>query len=602
VLGQEHFYLRKHLRRFTRSVPSVKRSVRGRARFRLEELETRSLLSASGLSPDALIATPNVSLSPNSTQVVQAPFTPTEIQQAYSVTPLLNGTATGKAINGSGVTIAIVDAYNDPNIIGDANKFSSATGLPSFNSGTGSPSLKVVNATGGSAANLQTNAGWATETSLDVEWAHAIAPGANILLVEASSPSDAALMQAVQYGARNASVVSMSWGGPEWSGQASYDQSVFNANYGHPVTFVASAGDSGAGPEWPSSSPYVLSVGGTTLSITATTTNGSTTYKNTGESAWSQGGGGPSTIEGEPSYQTAVQATGARTTPDVSYDANPSSGVEVYDSIKYQGYSGFYGVGGTSAGAPQWAALVALADQARGGAANGLSTSQVEKTLYSIATGANYHTDFNDVTSGSNGYQAGSGYDLVTGLGSPIASKLVPALAGTTASSSITVGAAPRQTSTVFFVYHFVSVDPTSGTVSRGEGTGGDTSPTAPTFPLLPVALPPILTPSASLSFLSSPGVLGQANFSLPSSPSLFSAFAPVGLSTVNAATGWTGSGSSWWLGNQGTHRSAVALQEEPEGWFFDEGAQPDEGEVGPPEIVMAPGGGEVAGEGGGGE
>ena len=151
-----------------------------------------------------------------------------------------------------------------------------------------------------------------------------------------------------------------------------------------------------------------------------------TTYKS--ESAWSDGGGGVSGYEGEPSYQNGFQSDKARTVPDVSYDANPSTGFAVYDSTNYEGYVGWYEVGGTSAGAPQWSAIVALADQVRGGGStNALNTGRVENTLYGLASNATtYAADLHDVTSGSNGYAATKGYDLATGLGTPQVTRARP--------------------------------------------------------------------------------------------------------------------------------------------------------------------------------
>ena len=143
-----------------------------------------------------------------------------------------------------------------------------------------------------------TNSDWATETSLDVEWAHAIAPGANILLVEATNSSLSSLLAAVNYARNQAgvSVVSMSWGASEFSGETSYD-SYFTTPAGHaPVAFVASSGDNGAGAIWPAVSSNVLGVGGTTLHVSSSGAYGS-------ETAWSGSGGGYSTQESEPSYQ-----------------------------------------------------------------------------------------------------------------------------------------------------------------------------------------------------------------------------------------------------------------------------------------------------------
>ena len=244
----------------------------------------------------------------------------------------LKGSITG---NGAGQTIAIVDAYNDPNIASDLATFDAKFGLPAAN-------LKVVGETG-STKLPTTDAGWSLEISLDVEWAHAIAPGANIVLVEATSASFSDLLTAVSYAANysGVSVVSMSWGSNEFNGETSYD-SYFTSPAGHTgVTFVASSGDSGV-TSWPSVSSNVLAVGGTTLTLTS-----SGGYA--GETAWSDSGGGVSKYESLPGYQKmiGVSATG-RVTPDVSYDANPSSGFLVYDSVPGNGSTGWINVGGTA--------------------------------------------------------------------------------------------------------------------------------------------------------------------------------------------------------------------------------------------------------------
>ena len=241
--------------------------------------------------------------------------------------------------NGAGQTIAIVDAYNDPTIAGDLATFDNTFGLAP------PPGLTVVNQLGKSPP-LTTDSGWAIETSLDVEWAHAMAPSANILLVEANSASLANLLTAVSTAAHGnvnnspVTVVSMSWGSGEFLGETSYD-STFNVPG---VTFVAASGDSGAPGLWPAFSPNVLAVGGTTLTVN------STSGAWVSETAWSGSGGGVSRYEALPSYQKSfgIVASG-RVTPDVSFDANPSTGYYVYDSVPYQGYTGWWDVGGTSA-------------------------------------------------------------------------------------------------------------------------------------------------------------------------------------------------------------------------------------------------------------
>jgi hypothetical protein len=397
-----------------------------------EGLERRTLLSAS-----QLLADPSLAAVPDAGASTIAGYTPAQIRAAYGFSSVT--LSNGAAGTGAGQTIAIVDAYNDPNISSDLTAFDSQYGLAAA-------SLKVVSQTGSTTSLPAANAGWDLEISLDVEWAHAIAPGANILLVEASSSSLSNLLTAVNY-ARNAasvSVVSMSWGASEFYGETQYD-GYFTTPSGHQgVTFVAASGDEGSwyGPEWPASSPNVLAVGGTTLNLA----NSSGTWGS--ETGWSDSTGGISSFEREPTYQTIAQLTGARTTPDVAYDANPNTGFAVYDSVAYDGGKGWWEVGGTSAGAPQWAALVAIADQGR--AVNGLGTlngtSQTLPLLYSLYNSTQYSQAFHDETVGASSwfFSAGPGYDAVTGLGSPKAPYVIQQLIG--AGSTVTVNAARAST------------------------------------------------------------------------------------------------------------------------------------------------------------
>ncbi|HEY2412385.1 MAG TPA: hypothetical protein VGI40_09095 [Pirellulaceae bacterium] len=327
-------------------------------------------------------------------------FSPAQVQAAYGFNNVKFGTVKG---DGSGETIAIVDAYNDPNILSDLARFDAQFGL------SAPPSIKVVNQTGGTSLP-SANRGWATEIALDVEWAHAIAPGASILLVEASSATSASLDAALDYarGAPGVVVVSNSWGGDEYSGEKSEDVH-FTTPSGHAgVTFTVAAGDDGTGAEYPSSSPNVLSVGGTSLRLGSASAWSS-------ESVWSGGGGGSSAYEALPSYQSGLGLT-KRGTPDVSYDADPNTGFAVYDTY---GSSGWIEVGGTSAGAPQWAALIAIADQGRAVAGLG-SLGNAQAALYSLP-----RSDFHDVIAGSNGRSATAGYDVSSGIGSPIANLVI---------------------------------------------------------------------------------------------------------------------------------------------------------------------------------
>jgi hypothetical protein len=343
-------------------------------------------------------------------------FSPAQIRQAYGFNQITfqNGTING---DGTGQTIAIVDAYDQPHMASDLAAFDAQFGLPA------PPSFTKMNEFGGSTLPTA-SASWGVEESLDVEWAHAIAPGANIVLLEGNSPTVTDLVQAVNT-ARNlpgVSVVSMSFGGGEFYGENSYD-SFFTTPSGHSgVTFIASSGDSGSAgaPEWPSVSPNVLAIGGTQL-----TTDASGDY--VGETAWSGSGGGISHYESAPTYQHGVvtQSSTARTVPDVAYDGSTNSPFAIYDSSSY---SGWIAVAGTSCGAPQWSALVAIADQRRALVGEGSldGPTQLLPMIYSLPS-----AELHDVVTGNNGgYSALQGYDLVTGRGTPVANAVVISLLG----------------------------------------------------------------------------------------------------------------------------------------------------------------------------
>ena len=289
---------------------------------------------------------------------------------------------------GASKTIAIVDAYDDPNIESDLAVFSNQYGLPACTTANGC--FKKVNQNGGT-KYPRSDSGWSLEIALDVEWVHAIAPGAKILLVEASSNSFSNLLAAEDYAKTHAQYVSNSWGGSEFSGESSYDSHFVQSG----VSFFVSSGDNGTPAEYPSSSPNVISVGGTTLNNIG--------KSNFSETGWSGSGGGCSAYESKNSAQStgSVNCAGKRATPDVSLDADPSSGVSVYDSVRYQGQKGWFTVGGTSASSPMWAARSAVA-------------GSVVNASYVYGSQITYR----DITSGSNGESCLPGYDLVTGRGS----------------------------------------------------------------------------------------------------------------------------------------------------------------------------------------
>jgi hypothetical protein len=380
-------------------------------RLTFESLEPRHLLSAAGIaSPNSILVHP--ADVPSSRPVG---YTPAQIRAAYGFDQVTfaDGRGGTVAATGAGQTIAIVDAYNDPNVAAEVAAFSRQFSLPQFNV-PGGPALKVTSQTGSVTALPLNDADWAVEIALDVEWAHAIAPRANILLVEANSDNFPDLLLAVNRAKVQAgvSVISMSWGGSEFSAETNWDSAFLPRRTSPGETFVAASGDEGSPPEWPAISPNVLSIGGTTLKLTENV------YAN--EWAWSGSTGGVATYESEPLYQRRVQSTGLRANPDVAFDADPDTGIAVYLMVPGGGPAGWFQFGGTSTATPQWAALVAIVNQGR--ALRGFPLlNAAQSALYSLPS-----TDFHDITDGSNGgYLAGPGYDGVTGLGSPRANLVI---------------------------------------------------------------------------------------------------------------------------------------------------------------------------------
>src|SRR5580692_10442462 len=244
-------------------------------------------------------------------------FTPSQIRHAYGFDLVTN--------QGAGQTIALVDAYDDANAASDLAVFSKQFNLPARTTANGC--FRQLYSNG---RNPAPHAHWAVEISLDIEWAHAIAPQAKILLVEAPSNNLSDLLSGVDFAVRNgASVVSMSWTSAELSTERNLDNHFVSTG----VTFLAASGDSGAGVNYPAASPDVIAVGGTSLAL-----DKSGNYSS--ESAWSGSGGGVSAYENEPVFQEQFgvpnDPAGYRVVPDVSLDANPGTGFAVYNSIPYQ--------------------------------------------------------------------------------------------------------------------------------------------------------------------------------------------------------------------------------------------------------------------------
>jgi len=334
-------------------------------------------------------------------------YGPAQLRSAYGLTSIA-------AIDpATPQTVGIVDAYSDPNLAGDLAAYRSHFGLSACTTSSGC--LRIVSETG-STRLPAANPAWGLETSLDAEMVSAICPRCRIVVVDASAPTYADLgtaeNQAVRLGAR---VISNSWGGTDSARDASYDAAYFN----HPgVAIIAAAGDAGyaGGPIYPSTSPDVIAAGGTTLVASPGSVRGYT------ETAWSGGGSGCSSYEAMPSWQSAVAGAVAacrtrRAVADLAADANPATGVAVYDSYGYPGwYPGM--IGGTSVATPIIAGIYGLAGNASVAATHGAAS------LYAAANST--PPNLFDITSGSNGTcaltlacTAADGWDGPTGLGSP---------------------------------------------------------------------------------------------------------------------------------------------------------------------------------------
>jgi len=419
------------------AVRSSRSGSRSARRLSCEALEDRQLLTANAFDDPAWTDTTSdtvsaVSLSepiatPLAGSATASGFTPAQLKQAYGFNQISfnGGTIQG---DGTGQTIAIVTAYHTPTLAADLVSFSTYFGLPQAPSFTQIAQNGSTTYPGQDPAGLGNN--WHLEAALDVEWAHAMAPGASILLVEANSASFTDLFTAINT-AKNysgVSVVSLSWGAAEFPSETTTYDPQLTTPVGHAgVSFVAASGDSGSPGMYPAFSSKVLSVGGTTLTL-----NGANNIQS--ETAWSGSGGGISQYQTpQPSYQVGVvtQTSAYRAGPDVAFDANQSTGVPVYDSYNNSPGTPWTKVGGTSFGAPVWSALVSIANQGRALAGLPvLDSPGLLSKIYSMPA-----SNFNDITSGTSGgstpQPASAGYDLATGRGSPKANLVVGSLVGT---------------------------------------------------------------------------------------------------------------------------------------------------------------------------
>jgi hypothetical protein len=451
---------------------------------RAEPLESRHLLTVGLANGSAAMLSP--SPIANVTNTVPTGLTPNEVRSAYGFDRVSFGSS-HVAGDGSGQTIAIVNPYSDPNLASDLESFNQTFGLPNAN--------LVQVGQDGQPSSAPTNTSWSLETAMDVEWAHAIAPAAKILLVNANDDSLGSLTSAVDYARNQTGVdaVSMSWGVGEFSGETALD-GLFTTPAGHQgVMFVAASGDGNTTAVWPAASPNVLSVGGTSLAIN----NGS--YA--GETNWSGSGGGPSAFEPAPTSQSGVSGGGVRTTPDVSYDANPSTGFAVYSTVPYGGENGWFEMGGTSAGAPQWAALVAIADQGR--AANGVGSL----SNMSAVIGALSSSDFNSVTTATAGSEQSAS---AAGRGSPVANAIINNLIAITVPATSNIPATGA---------HVGGTTTTSPTVPPGSPTKHAT----PLDVVVLVAIPPQIQSVGQISFAVPALAVSSASAAVAAAPSIAS-------------------------------------------------------------------------------
>ncbi len=379
--------------------------------LRLESLETRTFMSATPFQAAVFHDAVKPAASIAASASLKTQFTVNDLKNAYGVSNLLftRGGST-VAADGRGQTIAIIDENDDPNIGKEITTFDSAMGLPACNL-----TIAKENVNGKGPVY---NAGWATEIAMDVELAHGFAPGANILLVEANALDSNGLYTMVGW-ARNqpgVSVMSMSWGADGENGGAGETglDGYFVTPAGHTgITFVASAGDHG-NPLYPACSPNVVSVGGTTLTMSGNSYYSETTWNDGRDSngvLWTTGGG-YSKYESKPAFQNGFVSGTMRGAVDVAMNAEPNT--HIY-TINANGTGSWGWWGGTSAAAPEFAAIIAIINQGR--ALGGLGTlSNTDKAIYSLPS-----SDFHDITTGNNThYAAGPGWDPVTGRGSPI--------------------------------------------------------------------------------------------------------------------------------------------------------------------------------------
>ncbi len=355
---------------------------------------------------------------PPTSPTATSPFNPATIKEAYNMTGLY-----GRGIYGTGVSVSIVTAFAFEN--STLQYFDSQFGITPY-------LVNQIQPLGGT-GNLS------LETTLDVEWMSAIIPNATINVVEGPNAQISTFTNLFDYVVSHnlSSVASTSWGTPESgtpSSTITADNNIFKQAAAQGIAITTASGDYGAydntsqlTPDFPSSSPWVTAVGGTWLNLTQSGSN----VVRYSETSWNKSGGGISTVFPAPAYQAKLPGgivLKGRGVPDVAFDAMPASGYFVYYPTA-SNPGGWVGAGGTSFGAPIWAAVLGLENQLRTSSGEH-NLGFPNPTIYSISLSSNYSKVFYDITRGNNGYySAGPGYDLVTGLGSPDVTSLALMLA-----------------------------------------------------------------------------------------------------------------------------------------------------------------------------
>jgi len=379
-------------------------------------------------------------------QAANAPvrcYSPQQIRKAYNIQSVLS-----EGITGQGNTLVIIDAYQSPTIVHDLATFNAVFGLPN-------PTFNIIAPDGLTPFNPNdpNQVGWAGEITLDVEWSHAVAPGATIDLVLAKSGNDPDILSATKFAVENnlGSVISQSFGEGETCADPNLlaaEHQLFKEATAKHMTLFASSGDNGAAQptcdgssfflsaSTPASDPFVTGVGGTHLAADPQTG----TYL--GETAWNDSygasGGGFSVIYPRPNFQQDLVQRKSRGVPDVAYNGDVNGGVLVVWSSSGSGSNQVFIFGGTSAGSPQWAGITALGNQMAGHRLGFLN-----KAIYRIGESGSYTRAFHDIVIGNNtvvetnssgkpvtilGYATQRGWDPVTGWGSPNVARLLPLL------------------------------------------------------------------------------------------------------------------------------------------------------------------------------